>query len=106
MSVVPPDYDADPERWSAWRAPVDVHDVVAAEVRGLLLDVGCGEGRLMSALPEGVRSVGIDSSPSQVGANPHRPVVIGDMRALPFCDGTFSEVVHLWCLYHVDDPRS
>jgi len=26
------------------------------------------------------------------------------MRALPFRDGVFAEVAHLWCLYHVDDP--
>jgi SAM-dependent methyltransferase len=26
------------------------------------------------------------------------------MRALPFRDGVFREVTHLWCLYHVDDP--
>jgi 1-acyl-sn-glycerol-3-phosphate acyltransferase len=24
---------------------------------------------------------------------------------LPFRDGAFREVTHLWCLYHVDDPR-
>jgi SAM-dependent methyltransferase len=26
------------------------------------------------------------------------------MRALPFRDGTFAEITHLWRLYHVDDP--
>jgi SAM-dependent methyltransferase len=26
------------------------------------------------------------------------------MRALPFRDGAFAEVTHLWCLYHVNDP--
>jgi hypothetical protein len=26
------------------------------------------------------------------------------MRALPFPDGVFADVTHLWCLYHVDDP--
>ncbi len=26
------------------------------------------------------------------------------MRTLPFRDGAFAEVTHLWCLYHVDDP--
>jgi SAM-dependent methyltransferase len=27
------------------------------------------------------------------------------MRALPFRNGAFAEVTHLWCLYHVDEPR-
>lgn len=26
------------------------------------------------------------------------------MRALPFRDGVFAEVVHLWCLYHLEEP--
>ena len=26
------------------------------------------------------------------------------MRALPFADESFTEVTHLWCLYHLDDP--
>jgi SAM-dependent methyltransferase len=26
------------------------------------------------------------------------------MRALPFRDGAFAEVTHLWCLYHLPDP--
>ncbi len=46
----------------------------------------------------------VDSSPSQMQANPYRPKVIADMRALPFRDGVFAEVTHLWCLYYVDDP--
>jgi ubiquinone/menaquinone biosynthesis C-methylase UbiE len=31
-------------------------------------------------------------------------VVLADMRALPFRDGAFDAVTHLWCLYHVEDP--
>jgi SAM-dependent methyltransferase len=28
------------------------------------------------------------------------------MRALPFRDRVFTAVTHLWCLYHLDDPRA
>jgi SAM-dependent methyltransferase len=104
MAVLPPDYDSDPGRWGSWESPSDVHDVVAPELEGPVLDVGCGEGRLASVLREGVRWIGVDSSPAQVRANPHRPIVVADMRALPFRDGVFAEVAHLWCLYHLDDP--
>src|SRR5258708_6099143 len=58
-----------------------------------------------SSLGGAVRWVGVDSSPAQLAANPYRPVVLADMRALPFRDGAFAEVAHLWCLYHLDDPR-
>ena len=105
MTAIPPDYDSDPERWRSWESPQDVHEVVAPELRGSVLDVGCGEGRLASLLASGVAWVGLDSSPAQLAANPYRPVVMADMRALPFPDGAFAEVTHLWCLYHVDDPR-
>jgi SAM-dependent methyltransferase len=67
MSALPPDYDADPERWRSWEAPQDVHDVVADELRGPTLDVGCGDGRLASLVVDrGVAWVGVDSSPSQL----------------------------------------
>lgn len=103
-SALPPDYDADPERWASWQAPQDAHEIVAPELSGRVLDVGCGEGRLASLLGEGVGWVGVDSSRTQLKANPHRPVVLADMRALPFRDGAFDAVTHLWCLYHLDDP--
>jgi hypothetical protein len=42
------DYDSDPDRWQSSPAPRDVHDVVGPELNGLVLDVGCGDGRLPS----------------------------------------------------------
>jgi SAM-dependent methyltransferase len=68
--------------------------------------VGCGDGRLASLLGQGVSWIGVDSSRTQLTRNPHRPVVLADMRQLPFRDGVFAEVAHLWCLYHVDDPAA
>lgn len=104
MTGIPPDYDADPERRGSWVAPQDVHDMIAPELRGPTLDIGGGEGRLASRLAGGVVCIGVDSSPAQLAANPHRPGVLADMRALPFRDGAFAEATHLWCLYHLDDP--
>ncbi|MGH3833961.1 MAG: class I SAM-dependent methyltransferase [Pseudonocardiaceae bacterium] len=104
MSALPPDYDSDPGRWRSWESPHDVHEIVAPALRGPILDAGCGEGRLASALGNDVLWIGVDSSPKQLAANPYRPVVLADMRALPFRDGVFAEVTHLWCLYHLADP--
>jgi SAM-dependent methyltransferase len=104
VTALPPDYDSDPERWKSWSAPEDVHDIVAPELQGPVLDAGCGDGRLASLLGESVRWVGIDASPTQVTANPYRPIVLADVRHLPFADESFVEVTHLWCLYHLDDP--
>jgi len=104
VGSIPPDYDTDPDRWRSWTSPQDVHDLVGSERRGPVLDVGCGEGRLASVLHGGVVWVGVDSSAVQVAANPYRPSVLADMQALPFRDGVFAEVTHLWCLYHVENP--
>lgn len=79
--------------------------MVAPRLRGPVLDVGCGDGRLASLLDEPVRWVGVDSSVTQLAANPYRPVVLADMRHLPFADDSFGEVTHLWCLYHLGNPQ-
>lgn len=104
MTMLPPDYDSDPGRRGSWAPPRDVHEVVAPELAGPVLDVGCGEGRLADLIPASVRWVGVDSSATQLARCPHRPVGLADMRRLPFPDGVFAEVTHLWCLYHLDDP--
>jgi ubiquinone/menaquinone biosynthesis C-methylase UbiE len=103
-AAIHPDYDSDPERWKSWQPQQDVHETVARELRGPTLDIGCGEGRLASLLTEDVSWIGVDSSPTQLACNPHRPVVLADMRKLPFRDDMFAEVTHLWSLYHVADP--
>lgn len=105
VSALPPDYDSDPGRWRSWSAPQDVHQMVAPQLRGPVLDVGCGDGRLPALLGEAVSWVGVDSSPTQLRANGFRPVVLADMCHLPFRDSSFAEVAHLWCLYHLDRPQ-
>lgn len=104
MSAIPPDYDSDPDRRGSWKAPQDVHDMVGPELDGPVLDVGCGEGRLAKRLRPDVDWYGVDSSETQLTLCPHRPVVRADMRALPFRSGAFTEITHLWCLYHLADP--
>jgi len=108
--LVPADYDSDSGRWQSWESPQDVHEMIDPDLRGPILDVSCGEGRLASLLGDDVSWIGVDSSPTQLAANRYRPVVRADMRALPFRDGAFAEVTHLWCLYHphvlpAGDPR-
>jgi SAM-dependent methyltransferase len=104
MGAITPDYDNDPQRWRSWRAPRDVHEIVTSELKGPVLDVACGDGRLASLRNPGVSWIGLDSSPAQLENNPFRPVVRADMWSLPFRDAVFAEVTHLWCLYHLEDP--
>jgi SAM-dependent methyltransferase len=65
---------------------------------GRILDVGCGAGRVLGALPDDRQAVGIDINGEAVrvaAEGDHRPVLNASMTALPFGDGTFDEV---WCL--------
>ena len=104
MGAMTPDYDDDPARSRSWWVPHDVHQIIAPELKGPVLDVGCGDGRLASLLNPGVSWIGLDSSPAQLENNPYRPAVRADMGMLPFRDAVFAEVTHVWCLYHVEDP--
>ena len=106
MAALTPDYDSDPERRAAWQAPQDVHEMVGPEISGSVLDVGCGEGRLVAQLRDGTQWCGVDSSDAQLARCDARPVVRADMCTLPFRSDTFAVVTHLWCLYHVDAPTA
>jgi ubiquinone/menaquinone biosynthesis C-methylase UbiE len=105
-SALPPDYDTDPGRRRSWRAPQDVHEAIAPELHGAILDIACGEGRLAAALATDSHWIGVDVSPAQLAANPYRPRLLGDMRRLPFRDATFDCATHLWCLYHLEEPST
>ena len=111
----PFDYDTDPERFrinslAAKRFGLagDVHEDVAGrfarERTDRVLDVGCGNGRLLGLLRDvGIAAVGLDASPAMLkGAS--GPRVFGDARTLPFPHDTFGGSAALYMLYHLDDP--
>jgi SAM-dependent methyltransferase len=77
---------------------------------GRLLDVGCGSGDvpafLRARLPGAPSAVGLDVKVVHVRAVPApvRPVV-GDVRRLPFADGSFDVVTASLFLHHFDAPE-
>lgn len=113
VTVVPNDYDTDPARGrSAATAhklrpdqPDDVHEPVArrllADGARLVLDVGCGRGRLAPFLVG--HWVGVDPSPAQLADAPS-PVVRGDVVHLPVRSKSVDAVTALWMLYHLAEP--
>lgn len=111
-------WESNASDWIAWaRAPG--HDgfwegtwpaltQILPEPAGLVLDLGCGEGRCSRLLQaSGRRVVGLDRSPTLVKAaksgSPPVPVTLADAAALPFADDAFGLVVACMSLMDIDD---
>lgn len=68
-----------------------------------ILDAGCGTGRILQALGNAGKNVGIDIAPEAIGFCRQRGltnVQQADICALPFEDGTFDVVICSSVLYH------
>ncbi len=89
-------------------ACIDALAEVLPFAAGMVLDLGCGEGRHLAPLqarcPHGV--VGLDLSPALLrsarereAGDPPAGLVRADMQALPFGDGVFRTVVSLFTAF-------
>jgi SAM-dependent methyltransferase len=70
---------------------------------GRVLDLGCGVGHSFSELAPR-ESVGLDLDPEALEGQ-RRRTVVGDMRAIPFEEGSFASVLSVQSIEHVPDHR-
>lgn len=92
-----------------WQTPrYDLPGLVAdllREVHGLVVDVGCGNGkfirRLKSDRPD-LQLLGTDIS-AGILADVPRPVAVADAAHLPLADSSANAALALHMLYHVED---
>lgn len=79
---------------------------LAPEAHDLVVDLGCGSGRtLLWNRDWGSRTIGIDISPFfSCDARRGIDLLIGDLRRLPFADGTFTKAFSLDVLEHLSPP--
>ncbi|GAA1937767.1 class I SAM-dependent methyltransferase [Kitasatospora viridis] len=90
-----------------WQQPqYDLPGIVLGELAGtsgIVLDVGCGNGKFVSRLHKDrpdLRVVGMDIS-AGILAGVEKPVLVADAQALPFADDSADAVLALHMLYHV-----
>jgi SAM-dependent methyltransferase len=112
------DWEDQAENWVRW-ARTPGHDVyelyspaffeeVVPIASGQVLEIGCGEGRVVRDLTKrGHRVVGLDPSPTLVShaqlADDRSSYVVAEGEALPFSDGAFDIVVAYNSLQNVTD---
>ena len=77
-----------------------------------VLDAGCGEGFVISDLPrenDGLAIIGVDYSPEAIKMArqmvPGALFNVGDLREMPYDDGSFELVMCLEVLEHLPDPH-
>ena len=67
-----------------------------------VIDLGCGSGRsLLWNAASGAAFVGVDVSPFFAEEARDRDLALGDLRQLPFADGTFTKAYALDVLEHL-----
>jgi SAM-dependent methyltransferase len=111
-------WEAEARNWIAW-ARAAGHDSywqfhrdrfmeLLPPPNGLMLDVGCGEGRFPRDLKvRGYRVIGVDASATLIeharGADPDGDYRVADAAALPFEDGSVQLVTAFMSLHDIDD---
>jgi SAM-dependent methyltransferase len=75
---------------------------------GRVLDVGCGTGRFLAALPDRYETVGVDISEKMLEVARARGLDVehASADALPFPDRTFQLVTSFAVLHHLIEPRT
>jgi SAM-dependent methyltransferase len=112
-------YDADAAAYGVWWAPVlrdlgrqlvESLDPQALSSAGVVLDVGCGTGSLLSELatraPHAMVA-GVDASLGMLSSGGRRhPAVQADAQRLPIADASVDVVTSAFMLQHVDQPSA
>jgi SAM-dependent methyltransferase len=110
-------YDQHPFDWVPIESSEDIDSVVSKplveliqslDVNSLVLDIGCGPGRVLGFLKRrGIRCIGLDRSRVSLGLAIRRydtPGAVGDNLHLPFADESADVVISDGVIHHTADP--
>ena len=110
-------YDDHPSDWTegftrddldATLAPLLAAFIRSLSAGPLVLDVGCGAGRVMSCLAaRGLRAVGLDLSSASVrvmASRTSKPGLVGNCLQLPFADASIDREIADGVIHHTSSP--
>jgi SAM-dependent methyltransferase len=110
-------YDQHPFDWAVTDRETDIRSVVSPllaelierlDVNSLILDVGCGPGRVLGFLARGgFRCIGIDRSRVSIARAVDRygrPGVVADNLRLPIADSIVDAVISDGVIHHTESP--
>lgn len=75
------------------------------DLSGVILDIGCADGKPRKYLPEQAEYIGLDYFDTASNWYKTRPSVFGDAQQLPFSGGVVDHVLLLDVLEHIPDPE-
>jgi SAM-dependent methyltransferase len=112
-------YDQHPFDWIVAGKDTDIRSVVSPaladlierlETNSLVLDVGCGPGRVLGFLARReLRCIGIDRSYvsiSRAVGRYGRPGIVADNLSLPLADATVDTVISDGVIHHTENPAA
>jgi SAM-dependent methyltransferase len=89
-------------------SPLLAEFINGLEVNSLVLDIGCGPGRVLGFLARrGIRCIGLERSRVSLGLaiqRYNRPGVVGDNLHLPFLEGSADAIISDGVIHHTQDP--
>jgi SAM-dependent methyltransferase len=110
-------YDQHPFDWAPADDSAEMKSVVSPllaefinklDENSLVLDIGCGPGRVLGFLARrGIRCIGLDSSRVSLALaiqRYNRPGVVGDNLHLPFLEGAADAIISDGVIHHTEDP--
>lgn len=92
-------------QWLIFRSQGLFHTKTARKARGLVLDIGAGEGNIRRVLPEDCTYLALDYYQTAVEWYGTRPHVFGDAQDLPIADAQVDTILLLDVLEHLPSPE-
>ena len=78
---------------------------ICADLAGVVLDIGCADGKPRQYLPNNATYIGIDHYSTAIGWYDTRPDLFADAAALPLKDNSIDHVLLLDVLEHLPNPE-